>query len=171
MEPIQLKFKDDGKIPNNRLPLLLYQGVFTEDKVDADYMIAHFAERNWSNSWKNGVFDYHHYHSTAHEVLGVYKGYATIKFGGESGQEVAIQEGDVVVIPAGVGHKRISASDDFAVVGAYPNGNDYDMLKGEESDRPQADENIKNVPIPDNDPVYGKMEGLLAIWIETDKIP
>ncbi|HEX8269324.1 MAG TPA: cupin domain-containing protein [Flavobacterium sp.] len=167
MDPIQLKFNDDGTIPNSKYPLLIYNGAFMEEKVDADYIISHFERYNWSNSWKNGVFDYHHYHSISHEVLAVYKGYATLQFGGEEGQEVSVDEGDVVVIPAGVGHKRISASEDFAVVGAYPNGSEYDVLKGEDGDRPKADENINKVPIPDNDPIYGKMEGLLAIWKET----
>lgn len=168
MEPIQLKFKSDGKIPNSRFPLLIYKNVFSEEKADPDFMIAHFADRNWSNAWKNGVFDYHHYHSITHEVLGVYEGYATLQFGGESGEKVSVEVGDVIVIPAGVGHKKITSSADFAVVGAYPGGSDYDILKGEDDDRPKADRNIAKVPIPDNDPVYGKMEGLLAIWKESN---
>jgi uncharacterized protein YjlB len=97
-------------------------------------------------------------------VLGVFSGYATIQFGGEQGEEIDIEEGDVVVIPAGVGHKKISSSEDFAVVGAYPNGSDFDILTGKECERPQADDNIANTAIPDNDPVYGKMEGLLSLW-------
>ena len=169
MEPIQLKFKDDGKIPNSRFPLLIYHGVFSEEKIDADTMIAHFESNNWRNSWKNGIFDYHHYHSITHEVIGVYQGYGTIQFGGDQGEPVSLGEGDVVVIPAGVGHKKISSSDDFAVVGAYPFGSKYDVLKGEDGERPEADENISKVRMPDNDPIYGKMEGLLAIWKESTR--
>ncbi len=166
MEPIQLKFKDDGSIPNSKFPLLIYKGVFTFEVANAEHIESHFAKKNWTNSWRGGVFDYHHYHSITHEVLGVYDGFATLKFGGENGEEVAVEEGDVIIIPAGVGHKKISSSDDFAVVGAYPDGSDYDLLKGDESDRPKAEQNIAKVPIPENDPVYGKMEGLLAIWKE-----
>ena len=164
METIQLKFKDDGKIPNSSLPLLIYKNVFSEEKADADFIKQHFEDRNWSNAWKNGVYDYHHYHSNTHEVMGVYSGFATIQFGGENGDKVSIEEGDAVAIPAGVGHKLIESSDDFGVVGAYPDGMDYDILKGEDGERPKADENIKNVPIPDSDPVYGKVEGLLSLW-------
>ncbi|HEX8563822.1 MAG TPA: cupin domain-containing protein [Flavobacterium sp.] len=168
MEPIQLKFKDDGKIPNSKLALLLYKGVFSEEQATADFIENHFKERNWSNSWRNGVFDYHHYHSITHEVLGVYQGNAVLQFGGENGEQVAVEKGDVVVIPAGVGHKRIQASANFAIVGAYPGGSDYDILRGEDGERPKADENSAKVPLPDNDPVYGKMEGLLAIWKQTN---
>lgn len=164
METIQLKFKDDGKIPNSPLPLLIYKNVFSEEKADADFIKKHFADRNWSNSWKNGVYDYHHYHSNTHEVLGVYSGFATIQFGGENGEKISIEEGDAVAIPAGVSHKLIESSDDFGVVGAYPGGMEYDILKGDDGERPKAEENIKNVPIPDSDPVYGKVEGLLSLW-------
>jgi len=164
METIQLKFKDDGKIPNSSLPLLIYKNVFSEEKADADFIKKHFEDRNWSNSWKNGVYDYHHYHSSTHEVIGVYSGFATIQFGGENGDKISIEEGDAVAIPAGVGHKLIEASDDFGVVGAYPGGMDYDIMKGEDGERPKADDNIKNVPIPESDPVYGKVEGLLSLW-------
>lgn len=166
MDPIQLKFKDDGKFPNSKFPLLIYKNIFTFEHNDPDHIESHFAKKNWTNSWRDGIFDYHHYHSVTHEVLGVFSGFATVQFGGENGEKVGLEEGDVVVIPAGVAHKCISASADFQVVGAYPNGSDYDILKGDESDRPKAEENIANVPIPDNDPVYGKMEGLLAIWKE-----
>ncbi|HLA54823.1 MAG TPA: cupin domain-containing protein [Flavobacterium sp.] len=164
MEPIQLKFKDDGKIPNSHLPLLIYKNVFSEEKADADYIIHHFERHNWGNSWKDGVYDYHHYHSNTHEAMGVYSGFATILFGGENGEQVPVEEGDVIIVPAGVGHKKISASDDFKVVGAYPNGSDYDIMKGEKGERPKADENIKKVPLPDKDPVYGMMEGLVPLW-------
>lgn len=164
MEPIQLKFKDDGIIPNSAFPVLLYKNIFSEEKANADFITSHFERYNWRNSWKNGVYDYTHYHSNTHEVMGVYSGYATIKLGGENGENIAIDAGDVVIIPAGVAHQKISASDDFGVVGAYPDGKDYDILKGEKKNRPVADENIKNVSLPDNDPVYGKMEGLISLW-------
>ncbi len=159
-----MRFKDDGKIPNSKFPLLIYKNVYSEEKADPDYIQSHFESHNWRNSWTGGVYDYHHYHSNTHEVLGVYKGFATLQFGGENGEQVSVEEGDVVVIPAGTGHKQMSASDDFGVVGAYPDGMDFDIMKGEKGERPKADENIAKVPLPDNDPVYGKMEGLLALW-------
>lgn len=165
-ETIQLKFKDDGTIPNSKLPLLIYKNVFSEEKANADFITKHFEDRDWSNSWKNGVYDYHHYHSNTHEVLGVFSGYATILFGGEEGSAFSIEEGDAVAIPAGVGHKLIQASDDFGVIGAYPNGMSYDLKKGNSEERPEADQNIEKVPLPETDPVYGKMEGLVSLWRE-----
>ena len=166
METIQLRFKDDGKIPNSSLPLVIYKNVFSEEKADADFITQHFADRNRTNSWNNGVYDYHHYHSNTHEVMGVYSGYATIQFGGEEGEKITLEEGDAVAIPAGVGHKKIEASYDFGVIGAYPDGKEYDTMKGEEGERPEADENISKVPLPESDPVYGKMEGLISLWRE-----
>ncbi|RZJ73262.1 cupin domain-containing protein [Flavobacterium sp.] len=164
MKPHTFTFKDDGKIPNSNLPLLLYKGVFEEDYIDADAIIAHFRDFGWRNAWKNGVYDYHHYHSITHEVIGIYQGDAVLQFGGESGEKFEVEAGDVVVIPAGVGHRRVTQSEDFAVVGAYPNGCDYDVLRGEPGERPKADENIANVAMPENDPVYGKSQGLLEVW-------
>ena len=166
METIQLKFKDDGIIPNSPLPLIIYKNVFSEEKADPHFITQHFADRNWSNSWKNGVYDYHHYHSNTHEVMGVYSGYATLLFGGENGDAISIEEGDAVAIPAGVGHKLVQASNDFGVIGAYPDGKEYDLMKGKEEEHSQALENISKVPLPENDPIYGKMEGLTALWRE-----
>lgn len=164
MEPIQLKFKDDGKIPNSKYPLLVYKNAFSEEKADPDFIKSHFESYNWRNAWDNGVYDYHHYHSNAHEVLGVHSGYANLQFGGENGEQLSVEEGDVVVIPAGVGHKLISKSDDFGVIGAYSDGADYDIKKGKKGERPEADENIEKVPVPENDPLYGKLQGLIALW-------
>ncbi|RYZ88093.1 MAG: cupin domain-containing protein [Proteobacteria bacterium] len=163
MQPTQLLFTDDGKIPNSKLPLLIYKSVF-QDNTDADAMIAHFRDFGWKNAWKNGVYGYHHYHSNTHEVIGIYQGHANLLFGGENGKEISVEAGDVIVIPAGVGHMRVSQSDDFAVVGAYPDGCDYDIMKGEPRERAKADENLAKVELPETDPVYGKREGLLNIW-------
>lgn len=163
MEHTQFIFEDDGRIPNSKLPLLIYKSVFV-DNTDADAMIAHFRHNGWKNAWKNGVYDFHHYHSITHEVIGIYQGQAELIFGGENGQIVSVEEGDVIVIPAGVGHKRLTQSEDFAVVGAYPNGCEYDIMKGLPGERPRADHNIANVELPETDPVFGKACGLLSIW-------
>lgn len=163
--PENFVFKDDGKIPNSNLPLLLYRNAF-EKRGDegAQWLEKHFKENNWYNSWRWGVFPYHHYHSTSHEVLGCFQGDALLHLGGETGEKVKIKAGDIVIIPAGVGHKCISHSSDFTVVGAYPNGSSYDLLKGEKGERPQADNNISRVPIPEKDPYLGKEGGLVNIW-------
>ncbi|NDJ84607.1 MAG: hypothetical protein GYB66_01865, partial [Chloroflexi bacterium] len=118
-----MHFEDDGRIPNNPgLPLVLYRGalVTTGNPLKAEACRSLFRHNGWGGIWVNGVFPYHHYHSTAHEVLGVTSGTADIKFGGEHGDIVRLQASDVVIIPAGVGHCNVDSSPDFRVVGAYP---------------------------------------------------
>ncbi len=164
MEPENYFFEDDGKIPNSKYPLLIYRNVFKQrNKSGAEWLEQKFEENNWTNSWRNGVYDYHHYHSITHEVLGVYSGKALLHLGGEKGEKLMVFAGDVIVIPAGVGHKN-NESEDFKIVGAYPGGSDYDINTGKEGERPAADENIAAVPIPDNDPVLGKEGGVPGIW-------
>ncbi len=161
-EPIQ--FPDDGAIPNNRLPLLLYRKVWPAAGDLAPQIEETFLGNDWRGLWRNGVFPYHHYHSTSHEVLGVYAGSAVVQFGGESGSQLEVSAGDVVVIPAGVGHKRIRASGDFAVIGGYPEGRSWDTCYGKPGERPAADRRIAEVPLPETDPVAGREGPLPAIW-------
>ena len=165
VQPEQWHFEDDGVFPNSPLPLLFYRKVITADeKPSASIFEQHFAENDWTNSWRNGVYSFPHYHSTSHEVLGVYSGTANLRLGGQHGQNLEVHAGDVIVIPAGVAHQNISASDDFGVVGAYPDGRDWDLLRGLPDERPKADQNIAALPIPDNDPVYGAKSPLRQIW-------
>jgi len=165
VEPEQLKFKDDGVFPNSVLPLLLYRHAFTTETEDRASIIEdRFAENDWTNSWRNGVYAFAHYHSTTHEVLGVFRGHATLQLGGKHGENVDVHAGDVIVIPAGVAHRKIGCSEDFGVVGAYPNGRDWDLLRGELGERPKADQKIAALPIPDNDPIYGSDGPLRQIW-------
>lgn len=164
MEPETFYFSDDGSIPNNRYPLLLYHDAFKERGTKgAGWLEKHFNGNNWSNSWRNGIFDFHHYHSITHEVLGIYSGAALVHMGGEKGQKLEIKAGDIIVIPAGVGHKKL-ASDNLGVVGAYPSGMMWDMKYGKAGERPEADNNIAAVPLPDHDPLLGKGNGLCRIW-------
>jgi uncharacterized protein YjlB len=158
-------FKDDGVIPNNRYPVLLYRGIMDSAGSDPAGMIEEqFAANRWTNSWRNGIYPFHHYHSTSHEVLGIYRGSATVRLGGEQGHDFEVHAGDVLVIPAGVGHKNLGASPDFGVVGAYPDGRSWDLLTGKAGERPKADENIAALPIPDSDPVYGSGGPLRGRW-------
>jgi uncharacterized protein YjlB len=163
-EPEVHYFKDDGKIPNNKYPLLLYRNAFKErGSKGAEWLEQKFVSNNWSNSWRNGIFDFHHYHSITHEALGIYSGSALVHLGGEEGNKVTVKAGDIIVIPAGVGHKNIE-SDDLGVVGAYPGGMMWDMKYGKAGERPKADQNIVAVPLPEQDPLLGKENGLLSIW-------
>jgi uncharacterized protein YjlB len=163
-KPEEFLFNDDGKIPNSKYPLLLYKNVFSQrDNQGAEWLENHFSKNNWTNSWRNGVYSFHHYHSTSHEVLGVYSGRALLHLGGEQGKKVEVSAGDIIVIPAGVGHKNLGG-EGLGIVGAYPDGRSWDINKGLPGERPKTDENIASLPIPDNDPLMGNGEGLCRIW-------
>jgi uncharacterized protein YjlB len=164
-QPKQLNFKDDGVFPNSILPLLLYErALITEAKDSASIVEQRFAENDWTNSWRDGVYSFPHYHSTSHEVLGVYSGSAALRLGGNHGKNIEVHAGDIIVIPAGVAHQNIAASDDFGVVGAYPGGRQWDLLRGRPGERPKADHNIAALPMPENDPIYGVEGPLRRIW-------
>lgn len=160
------QLKDDAVIPNNpKLPVLIYRKVFQGEGAElADEIEARLEQHHWGGYWRNGIYSYHHYHSTAHEVLLVYAGSAKVQLGGEDGITTTIESGDVVLIPAGVAHKNLGSSEDFGVVGAYPEGQDWNMCYGKRSERPQADRQIAQVPLPKMDPVFGGGGPLLRIW-------
>ena len=159
IRPIVLK--DDGTYPNNPRPLLLYLRAVSPDPEVIERL---FTANHWPGAWRNGVYSYHHYHSTAHEALGVYGGSAVIQFGGPEGTTVTIRAGDVAVIPAGVAHRCLEASGDFRIVGAYPLGQRWDMCFGRAGERPAADQNIAAVPDPQADPVQGETGSLPRLW-------
>lgn len=155
--------RDNGTFPNNNnIPLLVFRGAFLfQEKLDPGFIEKTFADNHWRGNWRNGLYPYHHYHSTAHEVLGIYSGSVRVQFGGEDGLKVVAETGDVLILPAGLAHKNLWSSHDFRVVGAYPAGTGWDMNYGKEGERPAADENIALVPLPSSDPVYGA-EGFLS---------
>ena len=167
VEPKTFRFKDDGAIPNNPdLPAVVYaQAVRLDHAADPAAVLEELFKANqWGESWRNGIYDYHHYHSTAHEVLGIYSGSASVQFGAEGGIVQKVHVGDVIVIPAGVAHKNLGASEDFGVVGAYPEGQQWDLLRGKPGEREKAEANIKRVLLPKRDPVQGEGGVLLRLW-------
>ena len=146
----------DG-IPNHpRFAVLVYRGVDAA-REGADAARALFGEHGWGGSWVDGVFEFHHFHSTSHEVLAVVAGAAILELGGPQGEAFDVAAGDVLVLPAGTGHRRATARDGFRVVGAYPAGQeDYDLLRGDDpAEVEAARERIAALPAPPEDPVGG----------------
>lgn len=158
-------FEDDGAIPNNaELPLLIYPKALSEGEANISKIRDLLNSHGWSNSWVNGIYSYHHYHSTTHEVLAVLSGSTDVKMGGEQGEEISISTGDVTVIPAGVGHCNVESSGEFRVIGAYPDGRSYDLCIGKADERPEVLQNIREVPLPDFDPISGEKDPLYQYW-------
>ncbi|MCW3077695.1 MAG: cupin protein [Bacteroidetes bacterium] len=156
---------DNGIFPNSELPVIIYKRV-----LDLPYLFASnavrklFKSNNWKNSWKSGVFEYHHYHSITHEVMGVAGGSTTILFGGDSGIKIVIEKGDVIIIPAGVAHKNLGKQNQVTCIGAYPEGKEYDMNYGKPGERPATDNKVKQAPRPLTDPVFGVNAGIAEYW-------
>lgn len=158
------QFPDDGVVPNSRLPLVVYRGALADDGDHTAACERLFARNGWPDAWRNGIYAHHHYHATAHEVLGIARGSARVRLGGESGQTVELRAGDVVVIPAGVAHKRESASGDLLVIGAYPRGQSPDIRGAEQAAHEDALAKVAAVPLPETDPVTGGANPLLECW-------
>ncbi|MDH3660799.1 MAG: cupin domain-containing protein [Alphaproteobacteria bacterium] len=165
-EIIAHRFDDDGSIPNNpTLPLLIYPGALDLTGSDpAGACIERFAAHGWSGAWRNGIYPFPHYHSTAHEALGVCRGKATVRLGGDKGLTIEIKAGDALVLPAGTGHQDLGSSPDLLVVGAYPSGMDWDLCRCAPDERPEVLDNIKRVPLPVSDPIHGNGGPLLRFW-------
>ena len=166
------RIEDTGVFPNNpRLALILYQSAlpFEEPSSATSGCSPETIERlfggyGWGSSWRNGIYSVHHFHSTAHEVLGIYRGEVRVVLGGEGGIEIELKAGDAVLIPAGVAHKNLASSGDFRTIGAYPIGQVWDVCYGKEGERPGVDRNIEAVACPMMDPVFGKNGPTTILW-------
>lgn len=164
-QPQQYFVSDNGIFPNSILPVLYYPNVLQLPLLfSAMHVKNKFEKNSWTNSWRSGIFTYHHYHSTTHEAMAIIRGKTTLQLGGDDGIQLTIQRGDVLVIPAGVAHKNLGNEKDVIAIGAYPGGRDYDMNYGNAGERPSADSNIKKLPVPSTDPLLGKSKGLPRIW-------
>ena len=166
-EPQTFMFPDDGAIPNNpTLPFVIFRrAIDLTGTPDPEEVIEKtFRTNGWGNTWRNGIYPYAHYHSQIHEGMGVARGRAKVRFGGENGQEIDIGPGDVAVLPAGTGHQCLWASPDLLVIGAYPTSGKYDLCRGSKAEHGKALATIPDVPMPDTDPVHGAEGPLLALW-------
>lgn len=162
-DPELYYLNDDGLTPNNPLPVVIYRQVTELRGEDAALFFEKvFLKNGWSNSWRNGIYSYHHYHSTTHEVLGIYSGHVLTHIGGKNGEKIPLRAGDVVIIPAGVGHKNCESTN-LGVVGAYPEGREPDLLKPSKSAYSKAIEAISEIPLPNTDPLFGS-DGIKKLW-------
>ena len=146
----------NGWMPNNpHLPVLHYRGVLAADagRDLAAGLEALFARHGWPPRWRDGIYRLHHYHSTAHEVLGFAAGTARVMLGGPDGVEVGAAAGDVLLLPAGTGHCLLAASADLLVIGAYPPGQEPDLCCPAPSE--DMTERVAALPFPASDPVSG----------------
>ena len=162
------RFADAKPVPNNpALPFILYRGAVSlgdsEDDPAAVFECI-FESNGWVGSWRNGIYDYEHYHPRTHEVLGIARGTARVRFGGKTGKSYRLKAGDVVILPADTGHKALEASDDLLVVGAYPRSGKYDEYKATPAKRVRAMAMIPKVRPPGKDPVYGKDGPMTRLW-------
>ncbi len=157
--------KDDGQFPNSPYPVLLYKDILNLPFLRPGAFIENLFKGNgWYNSWRAGIYEYGHYHSNTHEVIGVYKGKTTLLIGGKKGVKIDIEKGDVLILPAGVAHQNLNSEDSVKCVGAYPNGIKYDMKYGKADERPKADLTIKKVPTNIKNPVFGHIMGIPKYW-------
>ena len=165
VRPLTFVFADDGLIPNNPMPLLVYKGAMDVAGAEPEATIEKvFGGNGWGAMWRNGVYDFPHYHATVHEALGIARGRANVRFGGERGEVLEITAGDVAVLPAGVGHQCMSSSPDFSVVGAYPPGPPMDLVRPGKEAHAKALQTIPGVALPKTDPVLGTDGPLVRLW-------
>ncbi len=146
--------------PNSVYPLVIYRAALPADPAAMERA---FAAQGWTGSWRNGVFDYHHFHSTTHEVLGIAAGEVAVLFGGPGGPTLTLHAGDVAVIPAGVAHRNMGDTG-LLVVGAYPGGTDCDVLRGAPAEFTAATARIAALPAPLHDPVAVAEGWLQTAW-------
>ncbi|WP_213288807.1 cupin domain-containing protein [Bradyrhizobium sp. sGM-13] len=165
IEPLTFVFEDDGLVPNNPLPLLVYKGaVYVANDHPEKTIETLFGGNGWGAMWRNGVYDYVHYHATVHEALGVARGRARVRFGGNRGKQLEITPGDVAILPAGTGHQCMFASPDFCVVGAYPPGPPMQITRPTPENHAKALKTIPEVKLPKTDPVLGEDGPLVRLW-------
>ena len=162
--PATYHFEDDGGIPNSSLPVLVYHGL--AEAQDAGSCEELFAKNGWLGAWRDGIFSFHHFHSNTHEVLGIVSGSASVMLGGPGGRVFDVAQGDVLVLPAGTGHRNQGSPRDLLVVGAYPDAMSWDIRRGDPAEHDEVLANIRAVPLPRADPVGGPEGELVRLWSE-----
>jgi|ERR1044071_7757193 uncharacterized protein YjlB len=154
----KIRFGMADDVPNNTLPVLLYRGVLAANAADKSKLFRErFKENGWTGLWTDTIYDYTHFHSNAHEVLGIAEGTASVRLGGENGTLFRLKAGDMLILPAGVGHRRVGDAQGLKVIGAYPRGQShYDMKR--------KGRRVPKVALPSTDPFYGEDGPLIRAW-------
>ncbi|GAB2319236.1 cupin domain-containing protein [Alkalibacterium sp. s-m-22] len=168
------RFKEQSPFPNHPLPVIIYPKAVEEVIQDysnpAEAVKSFFSNNGYTNGWENGIYDFHHFHSNTHEVLGCASGRATVQLGGPHSNEFTVEAGDVMLLPAGVAHKLLTSTNDFKVVGAYPNGESPDLQRGDAVDYERVKQRCYDIPVPETDPVSGESGAVQKYWaLSTDE--
>lgn len=159
-----IHLEERGFVPNNpRLPVLVYADAFPSGAADlATTMEKRFQDNGWPPQWRDGIYDFDHYHARGHEVLGFATGSARLLLGGEGGRQLAVKAGDVLLLPAGTGHRRLEQSSDLLVVGAYPPGQSGDIVR--QAPTAAMRHGMAQLGFPQSDPVFGRDGPLARLW-------
>ncbi|PRY65209.1 uncharacterized protein YjlB [Vreelandella songnenensis] len=164
-QPERLHLESDAAngYPNSPLPVLIYRRALDAHSAEerAEGFEALFKRHGWPPAWRYHLYDFDHFHSTAHEALGIFRGQARARLGGPDGRDVMLNEGDVLVLPAGVGHASLEADDDFCMVGAYPPGQAPEIERGDPAKLAEAQARVAKVTVPSTSPVGGPLD---ALW-------
>lgn len=161
--PTTFTLSNNGRMPNSHLPVVLYRGAGQGDDLQA-FFKHHFAKNHWGGQWEQGIYGYNHFHSNAHEALGIAAGSATLVLGGDGGPEIEVAAGDLVVLPAGTGHRRLKDSWDFWVVGAYPPGQENFDEFTDQAMCANCGLRLRAVALPQYDPLYGTDGPVVRLW-------
>jgi len=162
-------FRGNGRVPNSHLPLLIYRNVI---RGDAATMEAIMRRNRWMPAWHahHGMWPRHHFHTEAHEIICVRRGVHVAKFGGHDGIVGEVRAGDVIVIPAGVGHCGLEISDDLDLTGGFPDGSGLvDFRMGFPEEYAELCRRAREVPLMDCDPFFGVKGPLVAIWHDAER--
>lgn len=162
--PLIRAFERADGIPNSVLPLVLWKARLPREAREGRAAGALYRRNGWGGTWVYTVYPFWHFHTRGHEVLGCVGGRARIGFGGEAGIVVDVEQGDVALVPAGVGHRKLDASGDFLMAGGYPPGQEGNIVRPGHLDDQRIAAELREVALPESDPVSGLFDGVVDIW-------
>jgi uncharacterized protein YjlB len=156
----KLYFEKASDVPNSALPVVLIRRALAPNaSAKARRFRDAFKRNGWTGIWTDTIYDYTHFHSNAHEVLGIAEGKVTVLLGGAEGRSFRLNAGDMLIMPAGVGHRRVGDDTGLKVIGAYPPGQSHFTMKRKGRAAPR-------VKLPDTDPLYGPGGPLTRCWTQ-----